>query len=139
MQVKAFDVLPKEGIEIRRKVFVEEQGIQNEFDKVDEIAVHFLVFDDMGAPICTCRVFFDDKKSVYVMGRFAVKKECRGKNVGRLMVERIVEYVRKKGQNELQVHAQCRATPFYEKVGFVPFGDVEEEEGIPHIWMKKEI
>ena len=121
MQVKVFDALPKEAVEIRRTVFVEEQGFQSEFDGVDDVADHFVIFDDVGAPVSTCRVFFDDKKGVYVMGRFAVKKEIRGKSVGRQMVKAVGEYVRKKGKNELQVHAQRRAAPFYQKVGFTPF------------------
>lgn len=57
MRVELFQSIPKQAIEIRQKVFVEEQGFQNEFDDIDYTAVHFVVFNDWDKPIATCRVF----------------------------------------------------------------------------------
>ena len=33
MEIKLYNELPKEAVEIRHKVFAEEQGFQNEFDE----------------------------------------------------------------------------------------------------------
>ena len=49
------------------------------------------------------------------------------------------DYVKSVNGNTLKLHAQCRAKEFYEKLGYVEYGDVENEEGVPHIWMKKVI
>lgn len=63
MRVEIFQTIPQQAVEIRQKVFVDEQGFQNEFDDIDLIAVHFVLFDDLDVPIATCRVF-KDKKTV---------------------------------------------------------------------------
>lgn len=139
MRVEAFQPAPSQALEIRQKVFVEEQGFQNEFDSVDLTAVHFVLFDDCDIPVATCRVFESDKKNVYILGRLAVTKENRGRNMGSLLVEKAEEYIKKIGAEELRLHSQCRAAAFYEKLGYTAFGDVEDDEGCPHIWMKKRL
>ena len=137
MRVEIFQTLPEQAAEIRKKVFVEEQGFREEFDDVDLKATHFVLFDDSGAPIATCRVFTKENKDVYILGRLAVSKACRGKNIGSILIKHAEEYVKKMGGEQIQLHAQCRVTAFYNRVGFTSFGDVEDEEGCPHIWMRK--
>lgn len=137
MRVEIFQTIPQPAVEIRQKVFVDEQGFQNEFDDIDLIAVHFVLFDDLDVPIATCRVFKDKKNSTYILGRLAVTKESRGKNIGGLIVEKAEEYVKKMGGEQIQLHAQCRITAFYNRLGFSTFGEIEDDEGCPHIWMRK--
>ena len=139
MKIEIYNKIPQSAIDIRRKVFIEEQGFLNEFDKVDEIATHFVAVNDMGLPIATCRVFFDKEKGVSVIGRFAVLQSERGKSVGKFIVASVEEYLRKQGETALLVHAQLRATPFYQKVGFTSYGERDYDEGVEHIWMKKKI
>jgi len=66
---------------IRRKVFIEEQGVteEEEMDGTDAGAIHLLVRDD-GLPVATGRIIIEDDK--YYIGRVAVLKEQRGKNTG---------------------------------------------------------
>lgn len=137
MRIEVFHGLPQQAAEIRQKVFVEEQGFQNEFDDIDLTAVHFVLFDDSDIPIGTCRVFKDDKKKSYILGRLAVVKEKRGENVGSLIVKKAEEFVKEIGENQIQLHAQCRITAFYGKLGYSSFGEIEDDEGCAHIWMKK--
>ena len=35
------------------------------------------------------------------------------------------------------VHAQVRVSSFYEKQGYIQFGQIDDDEGVPHKWMKK--
>ena len=84
-------------------------------------------------------MFFSNERNTYLLGRLAVVRDSRGKNIGRMIVEAAEKHIKENGGNELQLHAQCRITAFYEKIGFSPFGDIEYEEDCPHIWMKKEI
>lgn len=137
MRIEVFHSLPQQAKEIRQKVFMEEQGFQNEFDEIDLTAEHFVLFDDSDNPIGTCRVFKDNKKKCFILGRLAVVKEKRGANVGSLLVEKAEEYVKEIGGDQIQLHAQCRITAFYSKLGYSSFGEIEDDEGCSHIWMKK--
>lgn len=138
MQAKIYKSLPKEASEIRTEVFINEQGFENEYDSIDETATHIVMFSG-DTPVATCRVFWNEEMNSYVLGRLAVLKAFRGKNIGASVVEEAENYVRKAGENELMLHAQCRITGFYEKLGYSQFGEVEYEEDCPHIWMKKNL
>lgn len=139
MRVEVYESVPAEALEIRHKVFIEEQGFHTDLDETDSVAVHFLLFDDLGFPVATCIVFTDDEKKVYTLGRLAVLKEHRGKSSGSIVVRKAEEYVKKLGGVKIQLHAQLQTTAFYEKSGFSAFGDVEYEQGCPHITMIKNL
>ena len=133
------DGLPEAAREIREKVFIREQGFQDEFDSVDVEAAHIVVYRNEKQPAATCRVFWDEEKQSYVLGRLAVCREYRGTNLGAAAVERAERYICEKGGCRVALHAQCRVRAFYEKLGFTVFGEPDEEEGCPHIWMEKEL
>ena len=44
MIIKLYTELPKESYEIRKKVFVEEQGFKNEFDDIDKSSTHLVLY-----------------------------------------------------------------------------------------------
>ena len=56
MTIKCFDKLPDEAVKIRTLVFVEEQGFKDEFDSIDEIATHIVMFDGDN-PVAVGRFF----------------------------------------------------------------------------------
>ena len=56
MEHKTYSTLPPEAILIRREVFMEEQGFQNEFDDIDSMATHLVLFDG-DTPAAVCRFF----------------------------------------------------------------------------------
>ena len=138
MKCEIYKYLPDEAHEIRIRVFIEEQGFENEFDSIDAQAVHILIKTDDGIPVATCRVFWNEEKKSYILGRLAVLKEYRGRGIGSEAVKAALDYVGKSGGEKLMLHSQCRAAIFYEKLRFTSFGEVELDEGCPHIWMKKE-
>lgn len=129
--------LPDYAKNIRKTVFQDEQGFLNEFDETDEIATHFVMFNEDGMPIATCRVFRDDDSEAYIFGRLAVYKEYRGHNIGSLLIREAENYVRNVGGKTISLHAQCRASAFYRKSGYAEYGETDDDEGCPHIWMKK--
>ena len=137
MKTVVYEGIPGCAKEIRQKVFVEEQGFQDEFDETDDAAAHIVLFDENDLPVATCRVFPDREMGSYILGRLAVIKEYRGKNIGSAVVKEAEQYVQEKKGNCIALHAQCRVADFYRKSGFTEFGDVEEEQGCPHIWMRK--
>lgn len=137
METVIYEGIPDCAREIRRQVFMDEQGFRDEFDEIDDMAVHMVMLDGGKEPVATCRVFWDKDTKSYVLGRLAVVKGYRGQNIGSAMVEEAQRYVRKKGGECIVLHAQCRAASFYRKAGFTEFGDSDEDEGCPHIWMRK--
>ena len=97
---------------IRRKVFIEEQGFQNEFDETDAHAWHLLICLD-GIPAATARVFHQE--STYWVGRIAVLPLYRKLGLGRHLLCLAEEKARCLGASALYLDAQTRARPFYEK------------------------
>lgn len=72
MDTKMYTALPQEAKDIRIEVFMKEQGFENEFDDIDNISFHIVVFDEE-KPIGTCRFFKENDH--YTIGRVAVLKE----------------------------------------------------------------
>lgn len=136
--------LPQEAKEIRSTVFEEEQGFIDEFDGTDEAAVHFVVFEKE-RPVATCRVFphpqdgDDGHNDIYLLGRFAVLREYRGRHIGAQLLREVEKYVAKTGGRAIRLHAQLQAAGFYEKQGYVRIAEVDEEQGCPHIWLERSV
>lgn len=139
MKIKYFDKLPDESREIRIKVFVDEQGFREEFDTQDNNAIHFLAFADDENAIGTCRIFQGECEGEYYLGRLAVLKECRGTDVGRSIIKAAENYITSINGRSIKLHSQLHAKGFYEKCGYTAFGEIEPEEGCPHIWMAKSL
>lgn len=137
MQFKTYYFLPQEAVYIRTAVFIQEQGFQNEFDEIDNEAVHIVAYSDENEPIAVCRVY--EAEDTFIFGRLAVIKEFRGRNIGSLMITEAEKIVSAKGGNSIMLHAQCRVKDFYNKFGYSAVGTEDEDEGCPHIWMKKDM
>lgn len=134
---KIYDYLNPDCIEIRTKVFIEEQGFKEEFDETDGKALHTVVYCG-GVPCATGRLFKDENRdSGYRIGRIAVLKPYRGRNLGSKVISLLEEKCREIGGKEIILSAQCRAAGFYEKLGYSRFGEEFLEEYCPHIDMKK--
>lgn len=136
MEIRIYRQLHPHAIAIRNAVFVEEQGFIDEFDDVDQRAIHLVMYHGE-TPIGVCRVFTSEEG--WLLGRFAVVKEWRGQGLGSLLLRHGEEAVRSHGGKTLTLHAQCRAMEFYRKNGYIPFGEIEYEQDCPHMAMRKEL
>ena len=140
MEIKIFDSLPQEAKNIRRAVFIEEQKFTAEFDGIDERARHLVVFvkDD---PVATCRIYPQNKdgKTVHIIGRIAVLKEYRGKNIGSLVLKEAESDIINSGGKVALLHSQCAAKDFYAKNGYTQVSKIDYDEDCPHIWMSKQL
>lgn len=94
---------------------------------------------DLDEAIATCRVFEGSEKNKFIFGRLAVIMPYRGMNIGTKMIREAEKLVLKKGGTSMSLHAQCRVKSFYEKLGYTEFGEIDDDEGCPHIWMNKQI
>ena len=135
-EIKTYHTLPLEAKEIREEVFMKEQGFVNEFDDIDSIATHLVLFWE-GQPAGVCRFFPIKEPGVWDFGRLAVRKAYRDKHLGSLLVQEAERQIRDQGGAKLALMAQIRVQKFYEKNGYTPFGEPCDDEGCPHIWMEK--
>lgn len=125
---------------MRKKVFMEEQGYEDEFDDIDDFATHITLHVD-GACVACARCFPEEEgSSRYVIGRVATLPAWREHGFGRLLVNECECVAREAGATELCLHAQARLEPWYGSMGYTRFGDVDyEDEGQPHVWMEKKL
>ncbi len=118
---------------VRRNVFMEEQGFEVDIDTVDDHALHLLFLDDE-EPIGTLRLFIEDGD--WHIGRICVKKAYRDKGIGRFLVQEALQKAKEQGQSTRAVlGSQIQVQGFYEKLGFVAYGEQYLDEGWPHIHM----
>ena len=123
---------------VRTAVFVEEQGIarEDEWDALDDTAVHAVVTNLLGMPVGTGRLLREGEGTARI-GRMAVDRALRGGGVGREVVRALEQAARARGDTAVVLGAQRSAEPFYARLGYVPYGEQYEEVGIPHIGMRR--
>jgi len=131
--------MPEEAMLIRKLVFMDEQGFDEEFDEQDTISKHIVLYNNENTPVATCRYFFNDEKNIYVVGRVAVLKAFRQNHYGALILREAEQQIRSVGGKEIRLLAQVQAIGFYRKQGFSTIGKEFLEEECPHIWMKKRL
>ena len=119
---------------IRETVFLDEQQFSRDFDEVDEYAWHAVVYEG-DTPVATGR-YFADEQGVHHIGRVAVQKIYRGKKVGAYLMQQLEQLAASQGAKEITLGAQIRASQFYGKQGYTPYGDVFYDEYCEHISMK---
>ena len=119
---------------IRRKVFIEEQGVSesDEMDGTDINAIHLLIRDGK-TPVATGRILIEN--GIFMLGRVAVLTEHRGKKYGDFVMRMLIRKAYELGGIEQHVHSQTHARGFYEKLGFTAVTEEYMEAGIPHVGM----
>lgn len=122
---------------IRHTVFVEEQGFEDEFDDIDPIAHHLVVYSDDTA-VATGRVFPGEGKQ-FIIGRIAVLQPYRKEGFGRIVMENLENQARALGGESVYLAAQMQARGFYESLGYKPCGELFLEQSCPHLPMEKSL
>jgi len=131
------DVELQEAFEVRRQVFVREQGISENlvFDGHDREALHMVVKDGERV-IGSARVqFLADNQAK--LERMAVLKRYRRKGIGKEMLLFLDTIWKDKQVQQVIIHAQLEVVPFYKLCGFDEFGSPFREASIKHIEMRK--
>ncbi len=128
----------EDALNIRNDVFVKELNVplEEEVDDIDRRAVHIIVYEN-SIPVGTGRVF--NEKGKWFIGRLAVIEDKRGCGIGKLVMEKLMDYAKSKGARKIFLYAQTYISKFYEKLGFMEFGDLFMDAGIPHIEMYKKL
>lgn len=121
-------------VSVRRRVFVEEQGIpeSEELDEMDPGCRHALAFTATGDLAGTGRLAPSGK-----IGRIAVLSCYRRGGIGAAIVTHLVNQATELGLPQVYLHAQADSVGFYERLGFRAEGPVFDEVGIPHRRMRR--
>ena len=148
---------------VRRVVFIDEQGYENEFDAIDEDpnCIHVTLYVDDELAGCS-RVFPEELERVadaeapvlpacdmdedvaagetYIMGRVAVLSTMRRRGLACKIIEASEAAACDAGAKVIKLHAQEYVLPLYVKAGYTQIASVDyEDEGQPHVWMAKRV
>ena len=91
--------------------------------------------DENGQIVGTGRLVIEGNRGR--IGRMAVKKELRGRGVGKGLMDMLESEAKKRRMEEIYLHAQVYVKDFYAKRGYIPRGEEFDEAGIAHIEMYK--
>ncbi|WP_096608093.1 GNAT family N-acetyltransferase [Calothrix sp. NIES-2100] len=124
---------------IRIAVFQEEQGVDSalEFDGKDEISQHLIAYLNQEA-VGTTRIRYLDNQTAKIE-RLAVLAQARKKGIGKQIMEKAIEIIASQSIPEVVIHSQEYVKSLYEKMGFIPEGEIFIEADIPHVKMKKKL
>lgn len=124
---------------LRRKVFIEEQGVPEaeEQDEYDAQAVHLLARDGDTA-VGTARIITNG--STGKIGRVCVLASHRGTGLGVALIQAALDRLRlEPGVKTARLGAQIQALGFYERLGFVVVGAEYQDAGIAHRDMERPV
>lgn len=123
----------KDLLDLRYTVFVQEQGVPEtrERDGLDGDCWHVLARDDTGHAIGCGRL-----TPAHKISRMAVQQAWRGHGVGMALLRELIGRARSEGWPEVALDAQISALGFYEREGFIPYGEAFEDAGLPHRAMR---
>ncbi|WP_460016060.1 GNAT family N-acetyltransferase [Lactovum odontotermitis] len=136
-----------DALRIRNEVFVKEQGVPYALEvgsPVEEaMAVHFVAYsdscDDEGCEkaLGTVRLLMSQNYESGLIQRMAVLKFARETGVASGLMDNLAIFAQEHKIHKLTLHAQLSARGFYDKMGYLPKGEIFEEAGIQHITMVK--
>ncbi|MFE3838935.1 GNAT family N-acetyltransferase [Pseudogemmobacter sonorensis] len=123
---------------LRRRVFIEEQGVSEaeEIDGRDADAIHLLA-EEGGRVLGTARLLLPPGGRIGKIGRVCVLPEARGTGLGAALIRAALDECRRHPTvQEARLGAQTHALGFYQRLGFQPFGPEYLDAGITHRDMK---
>ncbi|MEO5678492.1 MAG: GNAT family N-acetyltransferase [Acidimicrobiales bacterium] len=127
-------------LELRRRVFVEEQGVPVEIeqDHLDRLAVHAVARDGNGQVVGTGRLVVGADGTARI-GRMAVAPEARGSGTGAAVLAVLEAAAARAGCRRAVLHAQVQAIGFYRRAGYAAEGEPFDDAGIPHVAMARDL
>ena len=126
----------RQSLEIRKKVFVEEQHVARslEVENEEEATYYLMLIDEK--PIGTGR--WRKTSQGIKLERFAVLPEYRNQNLGTEILRAVLKDLKGRKENAY-LHSQIKAIPYYERQGFKKQGAMFVEANIKHymmVWSK---
>lgn len=126
------------ALQIRRKVFIEEQQIPEkiEIDGTDKDCTHLVIEVD-NIPVATGRIIVKD--GLTYIGRVATIQEYRNQGYAKLVMDKLEAKLIGDGVTQVFVNAQSQVQDFYAGIGYKPIGKPFTTANIPHVRMMKNL
>lgn len=129
-----------DGLNIRKAVFIKEQGVNEDLEISDEDKCEHVTLYSDDKPCATARYFVTDDNGIHIQ-RVAVLKDFRHQHLATILLNDIITRIKKDSNNYKYIilGAQDHAQEFYKKLGFQVIGEQYQEAGILHHDMKMTI
>jgi len=145
-QWKPFEALDAREVyamlKLRSDAFVVEQHcVYGDIDGLDLDAWHLFAWGERNGVrelAGYLRVLLPDADDADVrIGRGVTSQNHRGIKLGNALLERAIAQIARQWPHvQMRLHAQAHLQKFYGAFGFAPVGEIHEEDGIPHVWMR---
>ncbi len=133
-------------IEIRRKVFVEEQKVSenivfDHYDDADNLETLNLWIYELKTKksVGSARLVFKKDLKKWYIQRVSILKEFRGNGIGHILMENVHLKCKELNIEEIYVSSQFYIKDLYTKNGYEQIGDNYLEADILHVLLKKNI
>ncbi|KRK47284.1 GNAT family N-acetyltransferase [Secundilactobacillus kimchicus] len=112
---------------------------QIEFDEVWDQPYHYLLIEQDGQPVGTCRLNFTHTDFAKIE-RVSVIDGYQGQGFGRLLIEKAEQWSQERGYHQVVITSLDTAIGFYQKLGYVPQGGaVVQDDGVSTIYTEKQL
>lgn len=130
-----------EVLRLRSQIFVVEQTcVYQDMDGLDYDYFHVLGKNEKDQIISYARISPSDENENIKIGRVVVDSNFRGKSLGKeLMAETMKLTIENFKVKSFSLSGQYHLKKFYNDLGFLEQGEQYLEDGIPHIYMIKQI
>jgi len=133
-----------QALKLRSEVFVVEQRcLYLDPDGFDLQAWQVLGFDPCSGALMACARLLPacakgEVQAVPMIGRVALAAAARGAGQGRALMEFALQHCERLWPGEaIELGAQAHLQHFYASFGFVPISEIYDEDGIPHVDMRR--
>lgn len=138
--IQSFKMLSAEEVysilKLRQDIFIIEQNcIYDDIDNIDLVSEHLMLFKNKKLVAYSRIVPPGVKFTTYSIGRVLVHPSQRRKNMGRKLVLKSIEIVKRKKVNSISIEAQEYLLEFYSSLGFRKTSETYPVDGIPHVEM----
>lgn len=122
----------EQALEIRKKVFIDEQKVARDLEvENEEEATYYLLLVDKN-PVGTGR--WRKTSGGIKLERFAVLPEYRNQNLGSEILRAVLADLKNRTE-KVYLHSQLKAIPYYQRQGFKKNGPMFVEANIKHFMM----
>jgi len=136
-RIKAGTAEYEQMLELRDRVLRIPLGLSVRNDDLSPDVDDVLLVACRNLEVIGCVILHPIDKHVVRLRAMAVTPEYQRSGIGRLLVEDAERVAREEGFLRIILHARMVVAGFYEKLGYLPQGDVFTEVGIPHVLMQK--
>jgi predicted GNAT family N-acyltransferase len=136
-RIEIKDPLYQQERELRNKILLRPIGVPDfGWEMNDEKSWHFVAMDKDELIGCVVLVPLDKQSQKTQLIQMAVDNNRQGQGIGKLLIKHLIEFSKKTGIVEIQIHSRSDITSFYTHLGFKVYGDEFVEVGIKHRHMR---